>query len=124
MDEGRCPLFMGGRQFPSETEGEGDALFACDDMFFPLDNQTALIFRFMMRLTVIRVVMCLTRGWLPVQAERGQPTASLKMVASQDRLYPSIIYLARLGKYCWVWLVNEDDWVCKIGPLWVSALGL
>ena len=42
MEEGRCLLFMGGRRFPSETEGECGALFACDDLFFSLDSQTAL----------------------------------------------------------------------------------
>ena len=42
MEEGSYPLFVGGRRFPSETEGEGGALFACDDLFFPLDSQTAL----------------------------------------------------------------------------------
>ena len=41
MEEGRCPLFMGSKRFPSETEGEGDTLFACYDLFFPLDSQTA-----------------------------------------------------------------------------------
>ena len=44
MEEGRCPLYMVSRRFPSETEGEGGVLFAFYDMFFPLYNQTALIF--------------------------------------------------------------------------------
>ena len=39
---GRCPLFMGSRRFTSKMEGEGDALFACYDLIFPLDSQTAL----------------------------------------------------------------------------------
>ena len=43
MEEGFCPLFMGSRRFPSETEGEGGALLACYDLFFPLGSQTALI---------------------------------------------------------------------------------
>ena len=42
MEEGRCSIFMGSRRFPSKTEGKGGALFACDDMFFPLDSQIAL----------------------------------------------------------------------------------
>ena len=109
--------------FLSKQKGKVALFFACDDLFFPLDSQTALIFRSMMRLTVIRVVTCLTRGWLLVQAERGQPTASLKMVAGQERLYSGIIFLARLGKYCWAWFVNEDDCVRNIGPLWVLVLG-
>ena len=46
MEEGRCPLYMGSRRFPSKTEGEGGALFVCYDLFFPLDSQTALIFCF------------------------------------------------------------------------------
>ena len=44
MEEGRCPLFMGSRRFPFEMEGEGSALFACYDPFFPLDSQTIRIF--------------------------------------------------------------------------------
>ena len=52
----------------------------------------------------------MTYRWLLVQAERGQPTAFLKMVADSERLYPGIISPARLGKYVWAWLVNEDDW--------------
>ena len=35
MEEGRCPLFMGSIRFLSEMEGEGGALFACYDLFFP-----------------------------------------------------------------------------------------
>ena len=66
------------------------------------------------RLTAIRVVTFVTRGWLFVQAERGQPSTSLKMVADQERLYLGNISLARLGKYIWVWLVNKDDWVRKL----------
>ena len=37
------------------------------------------------------------------------------MVADQERLYLDIISLARLGKYVWACLVNEDDWVCRLG---------
>ena len=76
MEEGRCPLFMGSRRFPYETEGEGGALFACYDMFFPLYSQIACIFCSMMCLTAIRVVTCVTHGWLFVQAERGQRLSS------------------------------------------------
>ena len=50
-----------------------------------------------------------------VQAERCQSTAFLKMVVGQERLYLGIISPARLGKYVWVWLVNEDDWVRRLG---------
>ena len=57
----------------------------------------------------------MTHRWLLVQAERGQPTAFLKMVAGQERLYPGIISPALLGKYVWAWLVNEDDWVRRLG---------
>ena len=39
----------------------------------------------------------------------------IKMVAGQERLYLDIISPARLGKYVWAWLVNEDDWVHKLG---------
>ena len=42
MEEGRCPLFMGSRRFPSETEREGNALFACYDLFFLFDSQNAI----------------------------------------------------------------------------------
>ena len=42
MEEGHCPLYMGSRQFPSKTEGEGGTLFAYYDLFFPLYSQTAL----------------------------------------------------------------------------------
>ena len=69
----------------------------------------------MMRLTAIRVVTCVTHGRLFVQAERGQSAAFLKMVASQERLYLGIISPAQLGKYVWVWLVNEDDWTHRLG---------
>ena len=102
MEEGRCSLFMRSRRFPSETEREGGALFTCYDLFFLLDSQTAHIFCSMMHLTAIRVVTCVTHGWLFVQAERGQSTTSLKMVAGQERLYPGIISPARMGKYVWV----------------------
>ena len=57
----------------------------------------------------------MTDGWLFVQAERGQPAAYLKMVSSQERLYPEIMSHVRLGKYVWVWLVNEDDWAYRLG---------
>ena len=69
----------------------------------------------MMRLTAIRVVTCVTHGGLFVQAERVQPAAFLKMVAGQERLYPSIISLVRLGKYVWALLVIEDDWAHRLG---------
>ena len=42
MEEGRCPLYMGSRRFPSETKGECGALFMYYDLFFPLYSQTAL----------------------------------------------------------------------------------
>ena len=29
MEDGRSPLFMESKRFPSETEGEGGSLFAC-----------------------------------------------------------------------------------------------
>ena len=115
MEEGRCPLFMGSRRVPSETEGEVGALFVCYDLLFLLDSQTTRIFCSMMRSTAIRVVTCVTHGWFFVQAERVQSATSLKMVADQERLYPDIISPAWLGKYVWVWLVNEDDWVHRLG---------
>ena len=89
-------------------------MFARYDLFFPLDSQIARIFYSMMRLITIMVVTCVTHGGLFVQAERGQPAAFLKMVAGQERLYPGIISLARLGKYVRAWLVNEDDWVRRL----------
>ena len=90
-------------------EEEGGALFAYYDLLFPLDSQITRIFYPMKRLTAHRVVECVPYGWILVQAERGQPAAFLKMVSSQERLYPSIMSHVRLGKYVWVWLVNEDD---------------
>ena len=44
MEEGRCPLYMGSRRFPSETEGVSGTLFAFYDFLFPLYSPTALIF--------------------------------------------------------------------------------
>ena len=80
-----------------------------------------------MSLTAIRMVTCLTRGWLFIQAERGQPAAFLKMIADQKRLYPGIVSSARLGKRVWPSLINEDDWVRILGlcgfPFWVCSLG-
>ena len=99
---------------PFETEGEGGALFVRYDMFFPLDSQIARIFCPMKRLTALRVVTCLIHGWILVQAERGQSAAFFKMVSDQERLYPDIMSPVRLGKYVWVWLVNEDDWAHKL----------
>ena len=78
MEEGRSPLFMESRRFSSKTEGEGDVLFACYDIFFHLDSQVAHIFCFMMCLTVIRVVTYVALGWLFVQVERGQSSCLLK----------------------------------------------
>ena len=69
----------------------------------------------MMHLTAIRVVTCVTHGWLFVQAERGQSAAYLKMVSDQGRLYPGIMSPARLGKHVWVLLVNEDYWARRLG---------
>ena len=57
----------------------------------------------------------MTYGWIFVQAEVGQPTAFLEMIVIQERLYPNIISPARLGKYVWAWLVNEDDWARRLG---------
>ena len=42
MEEGRYPLYMGSRRFPSETKGEGGALFTYYDLFFSLYGQTAI----------------------------------------------------------------------------------
>ena len=81
MEEGGGPLLMGSRLFPSEKEGEGGTLFARYDLFFPLDSQIARIFCSMMLLTTIRVVTCVTHGWIFVQAERGQQAAYLEMVS-------------------------------------------
>ena len=71
IEEARCPLLMGSRRFRCETEGEGGAMFACYDLLFALDSQIVRIFYSMMRLTSIRVVTCVTHGWLFVQAQRG-----------------------------------------------------
>ena len=68
-----------------------------------------------MRLTVIRVVTCVTHGWLFVQTERGQSVAYLKMVSSQERLYLNIMSHIQLEKYVWIWLVNKDDWTRRLG---------
>ena len=81
-------------------EGEGGALFAHYDLFFPLDSQIARIFYSMMRLTAIRVVTCVTRGWLFVQAKRGQLAAYLKMVSGQERLCTQALCLMSGWKVC------------------------
>ena len=57
----------------------------------------------------------MTHGWILVQAEVCQPAAFLKMIADQERLYSGIIFPARLGKYVWAWLVNEDVWAYRLG---------
>ena len=57
----------------------------------------------------------MTHGWILVQTEAGQPTAFLKMVAGHERLHPDIISPARLGKYVWALLVNEDNWARRLG---------
>ena len=62
MEEGRCLLFKESRRFSSKTEGKGGALFACYDMFFPLDSQIARIFCSMVCLIATRVVTCVTHG--------------------------------------------------------------
>ena len=85
------------------------------DLFFPLDSQVARIFYPKKCLAALRVVMCVTHGWILIQAERGQPAAFLKMVASHERLYPGIMLHVRLGKYVWAWLVNEDDLAQRLG---------
>ena len=79
------------------------------DLFFPLDSQVACIFCSKKCLIALRVVTCATHGWILVQAEVDQLAAFLKMIAGQERLYPSIISPAQLRKYVWAWLVNEDD---------------
>ena len=119
MEEGCCPLYMGSRRCPSETEGEGGALFTFYDMFFLLYNQTTLQIAklpfkwlncpYLLRLTSIREVTCVTHGMLFVSVKRGQSVAFLKMVAGEERLHPGIISPARLRKYVWTRLVNEDD---------------
>ena len=57
----------------------------------------------------------MTHGWILVQTEVGQSFAFLKMVADQEILYSGIISHARLGKYVWAWLVNEDNWARRLG---------
>ena len=96
-------------------EEEGGAFFVRYDLFFPLDNQVARIFCPKKCLTALRVVTCVTHEWILVQAERGQLATFLKMVVSQERLYSGIMSHVRLGKYVWVWLVNEDDWARRLG---------
>ena len=66
-------------------EGEGGALFAHYDLFFPFDSQIARIFYPKKRLAALMVVTCVTHGWILVQAERVQSTAFLSW------------YLARRG---------------------------
>ena len=63
--------------------------------------------------------------WILVQAEKGQSAAYLKMVSGQERLYSSIMSPVQLGKYVWTWLVNEDDWACRLGhyPVGFSLAG-
>ena len=56
----------------------------------------------------------MTHGWILVQAEVGRLIAFLKMIAGQERLYSGIISPTRMGKYVWVWLVNEDDWARRL----------
>ena len=85
------------------------------DLFFPIDNQVVCIFYPKKCLTTLSLVMCLTHGWILVQAERGQPTVFLKMVANQKRLYPGIMSHVRLENYVWVWLINKDDWSRRLG---------
>ena len=72
--------------------------------------------------------MCVTHGWLFVKVERRQPAAFLKMVAGQERLYPGIMSTAPLGKYVWIWLVNENDWVRRLSlygsQFWAHRLRL
>ena len=84
------------------------------DLFFPFDSQIARIFCSLMRLAAIRMVTYMTHGRIFVQAERGQLATYLKMVSGQERLYPNIMSPVRLGKYVWVWFVNEDDWTRKL----------
>ena len=96
-------------------EGEGGALFSRYDMFFPLDSQVTRIFCLKKRLTALKVVMCVTHGWILVQAKRGQSAAFLKMVSSQEKLYLGIMTYVQLGKYVWAWLVNEDDLARRLG---------
>ena len=62
----------------------------------------------------------MTHGWIFIQVEVGQPAVFLKMIADQERLYTGIISLARLGKYVWAWIVNEDDWAHRLGHYTVS----
>ena len=90
-------------------EGEGSALFARYDLFFPLDSQIARIFWPMKRLTALRVVIYVIHGWIFVQVKRCQSTAFLKMVSDQEMLYSGIMSHVRLEKYVWAKLVNEDD---------------
>ena len=44
IEEGGGSFFMESRRFPSETEGEGDTLFACYDLFChtPISSPTRL----------------------------------------------------------------------------------
>ena len=80
-------------------EGEGGILFVHYDLFFPIDNQVACIFCPKKCLTALKVVMCLTHGWILVQTKRGQSTVFLNMVANQERLYPDIMSPVRLENY-------------------------
>ena len=51
------------------------------DMFFLLNSQVARIFCPKKCLTALKVVTCVTHGWIFVQAEVGQSAAFLKMIA-------------------------------------------
>ena len=82
-------------------EGEGGALFMRYDLFFPFDRQIAYIFCSKKRLTALKVVTCVTHGWILVQAERGQLIAFLKMISGHERLYPGVMSPVRLGRYVW-----------------------
>ena len=57
--------------------------------------------------------------------------ASLERVARQERIVPRRYISrptspARMREYLWAWLVNEDDWVQRLGPrrfqLWAYRL--
>ena len=65
------PLFMGSRLFPSEMEGEGDALFARYDLLFLIDTQVARVFCPNKCLTTLGVVTCVIHGMIHIKAERS-----------------------------------------------------
>ena len=67
MEEGLCPLYMGSRRFPSETEVEV-ALCSC---FMTYSSLYIAKLPLSSVLTAIGKVTCATYGWLFFKAKGG-----------------------------------------------------